>query len=178
MSRARRWVARGLALLVAVVLVHLLVVHSIPYLIMGVAIRGIANGGGMNTALFPPRADASSRGIVRPSPDLLYGVCAFDVRARPLRVRVEVPIDAYWSLSMFAADTDNFFVVNDRQAGGGTLVDLVLALPKTEVDLSSDAQLVEAPSARGIILTRTLVGRDERLPELDRARRTLTCEPL
>jgi len=100
------------------------------------------------------------------------------VREAPLRVRVEVPLDAYWSLSAFAANTDNFFVVNDRQAGGGALVDLVLALPGAGVEVPPGAELVETPTGRGIVLTRTLIARDDRLPELDRVRRTLTCAPL
>jgi uncharacterized membrane protein len=164
----RRWVARGLALLAAAALVHLLVVHLLPSFLMGVAMARIAGAAAANVAVFPPRPDATSRGVVRPSPDLLYGVCAFDVREGPLRIRAEVPLDAYWSLSMFAANTDNFFVVNDRQSGGGALVDVVLAQPGAVVDVPPGAELVEAPSGRGIVLTRKLY----------RARRTLVCMPL
>ena len=61
-------------------------------------------------------ADENARAIVRPSPDLLYAGCAFDLADGPLRIQATVPRDTYWSLSMFAANTDNFFVVNDRAA--------------------------------------------------------------
>jgi uncharacterized membrane protein len=88
-----------------------------------------------------------------------------------------IPKDSYWSLSMFAANTDNFFVVNDRKASSGT-VDLVLAAAGTQVALPAGATLVEAPSTRGIVLTRTLIARADRLGELDEARRRFTCAPL
>jgi len=160
-----------------VLVVHVATVRLLPTIVMGVATASMARVSGFNSAVFPPRADATSRAIVRPSPDLLYAGCAFDVRHGPLRIRAEVPRDTYWSLSMFAANTDNFFVVNDRQAESST-VDLVLARAGTAVTLPAGARLVEAPSSRGIVLTRTLIAGDQHLGELDAARRRFTCAPL
>ncbi|MEW6271922.1 MAG: DUF1254 domain-containing protein [Thermodesulfobacteriota bacterium] len=173
-----RWIARLVALAAGAALVHVLVVRLVPWAVMGLAIAGIERRAGVNTAVFAPRADETSRTIVRPSPDLLYGTCAFDVREHPLRIRAEVPRDTYWSLSMFAANTDNFFVVNDRQAGAGGTVDLVLARRGVPVQVPAGARLVEAPTGRGLVLTRTLIASPERLDELDRARRRLSCEEL
>jgi uncharacterized membrane protein len=173
-SRWSRILLLGLA---GVVVVHLATVRLLPRVVMGIATAGMARVSGFNAAVFPPRADSAARTIVRPSPDLLYAGCAFDVRQHPLRIRAEVPRDTYWSLSMFAANTDNFFVVNDRQATSG-VIDVVLARAGSEVALPDGAQLVEAPSWRGIVLTRTLVTSEERLPEIDQARRRFSCTPL
>lgn len=169
-----RWLL--LALVVAVV-AHALTVWLVPRVVMRIATQTMAEREGFNRAVFPPRADENARAIVRPSPDLLYAGCAFDVAAGPLRIQAVVPADSYWSLSMFAANTDNFFVVNDRKASAGT-VDLVLAAAGTQVALPAGATLVEAPSTRGIVLTRTLIASAERLGELDEARRRFTCAPL
>lgn len=173
MRQRLAWIA---AAVVAAAVVHLVVLYAVPWLVMGAAMRGVTGGAGANTAVFPPRADETSRTIVRPSPDLLYAACVYDLSERPLRIRAKLPRGTYWSISMFAANTDNFFKLNDREVGAPRL-DLVLALPGTGVDLPGDARLVEAPTTRGIILTRTLVDDERRLAELDRARRLFVCEP-
>jgi len=171
-----RWLA--LALVVAVV-THLATVWLLPRVVMRVAARGMAeaSGAGFNHAMFPPRADDTSRTIVRPSPDLVYAACAFDLSDGPLRIQATVPRDTYWSLSMFAGNTDNFFVVNDRGTTSRTL-DLVLAPAGAQVALPAGTTLVEAPTERGIVLTRTLIGSEERAAELDEARRRFSCAPL
>ena len=170
-----RWLL--LAVVVAVV-AHVLTVWLLPRVVMRVATNAMAEREGFNHAVFPPRADETARTVVRPSPDLLYAGCAFDVASGPVRIRAVVPKDTYWSLSMFAANTDNFFVVNDRAAATGE-IDLVLAARGTKVAPPLGAStLVEAPSERGIVLTRTLIAREDRLAELDEARRRFTCAPL
>ena len=62
--------------------------------------------------LFPPMTDASQRRVVMPSPDLLYATCAFDVRQRPLRIQADPKLPGYWSIALYAANSDNFFVLN------------------------------------------------------------------
>lgn len=174
MRRSLPWTLAALAL---AAVVHVGVVWAIPRVIMSVVVRGMTERGGVNAAQFPPRADATSRAIVRPSPDLLYAACAFDLGDGPLRLTAEIPAAGYWSLSLFAANTDNFFVVNDRTAGGPR-VDVVLVRAGASVTAPPGARVVESPSARGVVLTRTLVDREERVSELDAARRTFRCAPL
>jgi uncharacterized membrane protein len=170
-----RWIV---ATLVGAILVHVVAVWSIPRGIMFLTMRGMArHGGGWNTALYGPRADETSRAVVRPSPDLLYSICPFDVADGPVRVTAEVPRDTYWSVSMLASNTDNFFVLNDRQATESR-VDLVVAAPGTTVALPRGATRVDAPSRRGLILSRTLVSDESRFEELDAARRRFSCAPL
>lgn len=177
MTRRRSWGRWLLLALVVAGVAHVLTLWLLPRVVMRVATNTMAEREGFNRAVFPPRADETARTIVRPSPDLLYAGCAFDVASGPVRIKAVVPKDTYWSLSMFAANTDNFFVVNDRNAAAGT-VDLVLAAPGSNVALPQGAVLVEAPSTRGIVLTRTLIVRADRLGELDEARRRFTCAPL
>lgn len=175
MTRALPWIVAALA---GAVVVHVVTVWAIPRAIMAGTMYGMARAAnGTNVALFGPRADHTSRAIVRPSPDLLYSICVFDVADGPVRVTAEVPRDTYWSVSMFAANTDNFFVLNDRQATGGR-VDLLLAAPDAVVDVPAGVTRVDTPSSRGLVLSRTLVADEARFEELDASRRRFTCEAL
>jgi uncharacterized membrane protein len=174
--RLRRllWIVAALA---AAALVHVATIHLVPIVLMRVAMSRMAAEAGVNRAGFAPRADEESRAVVRPSPDLLYSSCVFDVSEAPLRVRAEIPAGTYWSISFFAANTDNFFKLNDREMPGGS-VELVLARRGQRFELPPGARRIEAASDRGIVLTRTLVDDESRLAELDRARRSFTCEPM
>lgn len=159
----------------AALLVHFATVYATPWIIMAGAIRTVA-AGGYNRPQFPPRADETSRAIVRPSPDLIYAACAFDVSGGAVQITAEVPEHTYWSISLFGANTDNFYKSNDLEAEGGR-VDLVLVRRGAD-DVPVGARRVETPTDRGIVLTRTLVGDEGRLEELDRVRRTFTCGPM
>lgn len=163
--------ANVLTVLVAPRAIHALVAHRI-------AARAAADGlAGVNRALPAPRADADSRTVVRPSPDLLYTACLFDVSQRPLHITGPIP-HSYASLSGFAANTDNFFALSDAEVKGEPRrFNVVLALqPPTGVP--PGARLVIAPSARGLILFRTLIPDEASLPALRVLQREQRCEPL
>ena len=81
---------------------------------------------------------------------------------------------------MYAANSDNFFVLNDRKAAG-VPVDLVLIGPDTPepADVPAGARLVRAPGGRGLLLMRVLVSDDAAEREAaEVGRRTLRCTPL
>lgn len=156
-------------------------VAALPWLINAVVVHRLAEmSGGYNRAVAWPRADASTRTIVRPSPDLLYTSCAFDVSGRPLRITAPAQ-DSYVSVSGFAANTDNFFALNDADlapgADGRKRFDLVLARPGA-TGLPEGARVVTAPSGRGLILFRSLVTREAELPRLAGFQAQQRCEPL
>jgi uncharacterized membrane protein len=125
--------------------------------------------------------DANSRRVVMPTPDLLYALCRLDVTERPVRVQVNPGGVPMWSVAMYADQSDNFFVINDRQAAGAT-VDLVLLPPGTSpgaAPVPAGAQTIGAPSGQVLLLMRLLVSDYERDREtLEAARRSLRCERL
>jgi uncharacterized membrane protein len=156
--------------------VHVGLVIATPRVIMWRTMTTIARvGHGYNTIAHARRPTATSRGIVRPSPDLLYSTCVFDLDAAggALRVHARGMPRTYWSVSAFDDDTNNFFVENDRQAKGG--VDFIIAAPGHYVDTT--LPVVAAPSVRGLVLFRTLINDETRLAEIDQARRGAACEP-
>ena len=110
---------RAEVLAAVAVLTHVLVVWAIPYVIMAAlsASRPAEERG--TGPLFPPMTDATSRRVVMPSPDLLYASCAFDLSKGPWRIRADPKAPHYWSIAMYAANSDNFFVVNDLEYDTG-----------------------------------------------------------
>ncbi|MBY0563602.1 MAG: DUF1254 domain-containing protein [Hyphomonadaceae bacterium] len=138
------------ALLVAVI-VHLALVHAVPRVMMNTAIERIG-GESFNTWRPAPRVTAESRSIPRPSPDFAYFACAYDLGDGPISIRV-APWPSYWSLSLYAANSDNFFVVDDRETDFDARVTLIRAGTRPPEDAPN---LVESPSRRGIALIRRL----------------------
>jgi uncharacterized membrane protein len=165
-----------LAVLAGAALVHLAAVALLPYAIMGRVLAGLAGQAGENVFVHPPLATAESRAIVRPSPDLAYSSAVFDVSERPLRI--EVPLTApYTSLSGFAANTDNFFAVNDQSAGASR-IDVVLVGPSTPRAGLEGRRVIESPSDRGVLLVRRVVPSAGAFAAIDATRQDARLEAL
>lgn len=139
----------------------------------------ILERGAVNVALPAPRADANARTVVRPSPDLLYTACLFDLDAGPLHVVAPVP-DSYLSVSGFAADTSNFFALNDRDglAGDAPRTLDLWVISEGMAAPEEAARTIVAPSRRGLILFRMLLQDQFPTEELKSLRAGQRCEPL
>ena len=181
-DQQRLWFHRILALIVTAILVHILAVWAAPRLTMQVLMHGpMAQTLNMhNQAAFPPPVTAASRTVVMPSPDLLYSVCVFDVAARPVRISANPNLKSYWSIALYAANSDNFFVINDRKSNGKP-VDLWLVSgsgSRSKLPIPTGAQVVVSPSTTGFLLMRVLTGNyDAEKAVIEPARHTLTCTP-
>jgi uncharacterized membrane protein len=173
-ARNWRWIAA--TLLVAVIL-HGASVLLLPRLIMLRTMAGISNSAGINAILQAPRSTSRSRGVVRPSPDLLYSICVYDLSEAggAVEVHTQGMPETYWSVSVFDADTDNFYALNDRQARNGA-ADFVLVAPGMSAG-GGRLPPVMSPTNRGIVLFRTLVNDEAHLAEIDAARHHAGCEP-
>lgn len=176
----RLWFYRVLSLLVTAVLAHLLLVWAAPRLIMQVLMFGpqAREMNMLNQASFPPAVTAQSRSVVMPSPDMLYSVCVFDVSQGPVRVTAHPQLQSYWSIALYAANSDNFFVINDRTAQNRP-VDLWLVSEGANAvaqPVPPGSTVVVAPSTQGFLLMRVLTGDYEaEKAQVEPARRTLTC---
>lgn len=174
MSRGE-WTGWIAATLVVAMLVHLGTLHELPRYIMA---RTLAQMGPPNAMYFGKQPDATSRRVVRPSPDLLYAACPFDLSKGPLRVTAPVPHSTYWSVSAFDAATNNFFVRNDQQIRADAIE--ITAL-RHDMTLSSASNAPEhvilfAPTTTGLVLFRVLVNADASPAALDVIRHQAYCE--
>jgi len=160
-----------LVALVSAAIGYAAVFVATPYVLMGAAMKKLSgNGRAVNQFVFGPRTTEASRNIVRPSPDLAYASCVYDLSKGPLKVHA-APWGDYMSISVFQANSDNIFVLNDRQAPNG--VDFVLA--KKGQPTPPGARVVISPSDRGIILDRRLAPTAEAFAKADAARRGDVC---
>lgn len=138
--------------LIAAVASHLAFVHAVPRVMMNVALERLTAPNGYNAWTVGERVTAASRTIVRPSPDFAYSACAYDLSDGPLTITA-TPWDSYWSLSLYAANSDNYFVIDDREARGGAEITLVR---RGRAPPEGAAQVVESPTVRGVALIRRL----------------------
>lgn len=152
---------------------HVGLVLATPHLLMNVAMKRISQDGKLvNQFYFGPRTTQESRGIVRPSPDLAYSSCVFDLSGGPVLIEAAPsPNQGYVSISVFASNTDNIAVFDSAQAPQG--VRFVLAREGQAVPQGE--RVVISPSDRGIVLDRRLAPSAEFFVAADRARRGDKC---
>ncbi|HYD88690.1 MAG TPA: DUF1254 domain-containing protein [Vitreimonas sp.] len=138
------------ALLIAAV-THIACIYAAPRLMMNVAIERVG-GESYNSWRLAERVSPASRQIVRPSPDFAYSACAYDLSAGPVTISA-APWSSYWSLSLYAANSDNYYVIDDREAEYGAGLTLIRRGARRP---DGAAMIVESPSERGIALIRRL----------------------
>jgi len=175
MKSGLRWV---MATLLLALVFHLLTVTFFSRATMALAFKRILkrSGAEINTLIHSPRVNVDSRNVVKPSPDLLYSICVYDVGEKPLRITAVIP-DTYWSISFYQTNTDNFYVLNDRQAKSNP-VDIVLLTKGQTVANVENAEVVVAPTAKGVLLLRILITDDDNVDDLIKIQRSATCKPL
>lgn len=149
-------------------------VLAMPSAIMNVAIDRLSLGG-VNRMSHGKLATPENQPVVRPSPDLAYSSCPFDLSAGPVAVDVHPLAGRYQSLSVFDAQTDVIFVRNDVQAGGKPY-QVVLAMPGQGVPAGSEVVRTSYP--RGIALIRLLLTNPAELSGLAAERAKSTCSAL
>lgn len=157
--------------LVVAVATHVVAILATPRILTTIAAGRIAERGALgNRWIYPPRATETSRQIVRPSPDLAYAACVFDLRHGPVRVTVS-PGAAYTSLSLYDPNT-NVTVIH-----AGQPVDLVIA--RLGQTVPQGPWRVHRTSERwGVALQRRLAPTEAAFEQADRLRRQDRCEPL
>jgi uncharacterized membrane protein len=173
--KLREWTPWIAATVSVAALVHLGTLFALPRRIEA---RVLTRMGPPNTMLFGKRPDETSRGVVRPSPDLLYSACPFDLSKGPLKITARVPHSTYWSVSAFDAATNNFFVRDDQQIAGDSIEIIALrpgmALPP--LDAAPVRVMLFAPTDKGLFLIRLLINDEKNVPALDALRHQASCE--
>ena len=164
---------RILGVLAIAAAVHFSVVWAVPRVMMWKLLDSLgqaqSSANRMQSPVLPPLADATSRRVVMPNPDLLYGLCVLDLERGPVIVRADPKLSTYWSIALYSSNSDNFFVLNDREAG---------KLP-VELRISTTAdqpKAIVAPSKKVLLLMRVLVpDRTQGMDALEAARSSLRC---
>ncbi|WP_309623230.1 DUF1254 domain-containing protein [Novosphingobium sp.] len=155
---------------------HVGLVLATPHVLMRAAMNKLGGPDkAVNAFLFGPRTTQNSRGVVRPSPDLAYSTCVYDLSNGPVRISAAPsPDEGYVSLSVFAANTDNIAVFDTTRQPQGIVFVLAREAQKTPPGVT----VVISPSDRGIVLDRRLAPNAERFAAADAARSADRCAPL
>jgi uncharacterized membrane protein len=171
-----RLVLLGISALAVAGVVHGASVVAVPRVIMQLAMSRIAGAEGTNVMKDAALSTASAETVVRPSPDLAYSACVLDLTRGAVRLIVHKSAP-YTSLSLFSAQTDNYFVEDDRYRNGA--IELIVVGPGASVPprLPEGARVVEAPSAHGIAIVRRVVEERTALLHIEAARKLSFCVP-
>ena len=164
------WMLATLGLAAAV---HYATIVLYPRVYMSVACGKAVDRGGRNALIHGRPLTAQSRDVAFASPDLIYSVVAYDLSDGPLRITAPVP-GSYMSVSAYADNTDNFFVMNDLQVEQRRF-DVILVGPDSPDPGVEGARLVRSPSATGGILVRYFLRSDDQLEHIESVRRRMTC---
>lgn len=168
----KRWIGFAIAAALAGVGGYYGTLHAAPAFLMNKALDRITIGSPWNHFTHAPQVNARAQSVVRPSPDLLYSICPFDLSAGPLEVTAEPIPGRYSSISVFDSQTNVAFVRNDEQMAGRPMR-VVLALAGQTVPAS--VQVVRLAAPRGVALQRVLLADPAEAATVDPLRRRATC---
>jgi uncharacterized membrane protein len=160
----------------AAVLGHIGLVVAVPHVLMRVVMNRMSgDGAAVNQFQFGDRTTKDSRRVVRPSPDLAYASCVYDLSKGPLLISAAPsPEGGYASLSVFAGNSDNIAALDTTEFPGGIRFVLVRAGQAAPVG----ERVVESPTDKGIILDRRLAPSEKLFAKVDQARRADSCAQL
>ncbi|MFM2302025.1 MAG: hypothetical protein RLZZ84_1761 [Pseudomonadota bacterium] len=172
----KRPVKLAVAFAAAVAIGHVGSVVATPPVLMKAVMQRMSGADKVTNAfVFGPRTTQKSRGVVRPSPDLAYSTCVYDLSKGPLLIEAAPsPNAGYVSLSVFDARTDNIAVFDSNQSPHG----IRFVLARAGQIAPAGAQVVISPSVKGIILDRRLAPSAELFAAVDKARRADRCAPI
>jgi uncharacterized membrane protein len=164
------WRWRGVTVWIAATLVlaagiHCAVIVLYPRALISYVSGKIIGKVGKNAFYHGTRPTPKDRIVVLPSPDLIYSSGAFDLNDGPVRIKAPLT-GSYMSVSLYASNSDNFFVMNDQQVKDGKF-DIILANPEeAPVPDIPGVQVVRSPSKTGIMLIRYFAGEGTRAEEI------------
>lgn len=170
-----RWVGPSIAGVLAAFAAWYGTLAATPMVIMDQAWERLAAQSGFNQMSHAPLMTAESQTIVRPSPDLAYSVCAFDLTHGPVKVHAHPVPGHYWSLTVFDSETDVAFVESDHDSKGAP-VEIVLGTADQTV--RGGVRKVTMPSEKGVALLRVLLNDRAEFGAVARYRKQSYCRPI
>ncbi len=153
------------------VVLHFVIVQQIPSLMTKRSVEAILarkKTTEYNRLFYNDLSYAGTDLVVMSNADMRSSIGFYDVSEKPLKIRVVVPESGnYWSISLYAWNTDNFFVRNDRNAGAKEF-DLILVKAGSKYQAQTGEEVVESATTRGVILMRYIVANRADQAELAR----------
>jgi len=170
-STRAMWLAGALAI---ASLVHLATIYAIPRIVMA---RTLSRLGSLDEMHVGKRPDAGTRAIVRPSPDMLYAACPYDLARGALRVTAPVTHSSYWSIAGYDSATNNYFVEDDQAITSDSVEVFILrqGMPWPAADHALTRVILLAPADTGVVLIRTAIDDPAHFPRLAKLLHEARC---
>lgn len=119
--------------------------------------------------------------VPRDNPDTTTSFAKYDLSKGPVRFTGAIPTDGvYWSMSLYAYNTDNFFVLNDRDAKSRS-PKVVIVRKGRPYTPAPDELVAHSPSTTGALIVRLIVPDRNDKPTVDALTaelRKATLEPV
>ena len=110
---------------------------------------------GYNQLIVNRVPDETSRAVVRPSPDLLYASCIYNLKDGPLVIEAPIPV-RYWSMQFYQMNTDNYAGITnqrDERQRVGSVIKVTLIGADESPD-NYPGEVIQSPTQRGMVLLR------------------------
>jgi uncharacterized membrane protein len=159
------------------VLTYRLMLHRVPIKLMDGAEKRLLSirKTGPNTFHHGRAPTHKSRQIVMPSPDLVYSSCVYDLAAGDLVIAGSLPPEGhYWSLSLYAHNTDNYFVLNDRELPARNFE--IVVRSKDGGSSRAGVTTVASQTRTGIALIRMIQRKAEDLAVIQASQQSIRCD--
>lgn len=169
------WLTALLTVVITALVSHVALLQMIPFLQTDKQIEaGIRRGFSINELAQPPAPRAGSTSVPLANPDTLGSRAYLDLASGPLVLSGIRPEGcAYWSVSIFAHNTDTLLVKSDREIPAGPFA---IGIRRGEQTITEPVDLETVmPSDRGVLLIRCFMRQREDvayLASLDAERRT------
>ncbi len=158
-----------------VVIVRQSVIERVPHwVITQIQDRMSSAGERWNTCSHTRTYGPVYGGVSRANPDSMVSVMAYDLSNGPVRISGETWPN-YWSLSLYQDNTDNYFVINDRELETSAF-DFILSRDAT-ADPSQNAQHIVSPTMTGVMVIRRFVPSPDDLPAVLANQDKMYCGP-
>ena len=127
----------------------------VPHLAMEVLYTLGTRECGPNQLRLSDIPDESFRSIVRPSPDLLYAACFYDLADGPVMIEADIPA-RYWSMQFYQMNTENYAGISnqrDQRYRVGSIAKVTL-IGNDQQLTDYSGEVIQSPTQRGIVLLR------------------------
>jgi uncharacterized membrane protein len=171
----RNWLLPAIVGLAMAIAAYQGTLLATPYVLMSAAMKKIGAQAPVNSFRFGEPSTPDNQPIVRPSPDLVYSSCVFDVSDGPVLIDVPAVPDSYWSVSIFDARTDVAKVISVRE-NADKPARIVLHHKDMQLEMVPNYEPVALKYNKGIALIRILLKDPAQYAAVDAIRRKSTCE--
>ena len=158
---------------------HMATLRFVPGFVMNKALETLEERGApLHVFTSSPRITPQTQTVVRPSPDLAYALCPYDLKAAENGVRIRAARSkAYGSVSFYDANTNNFATFRLDEPTSQGLQSFHLSPPNAIPAIDDATTAVISPTTRGVILIRRLAPTSEAHAETSALGAADLCAP-